>query len=248
ALPPNEVVRAFRDADEIALLGRGGEFWSRLIGDGRSRDQRHHSVGRGDGRAGSRGVGRESCGGGANGRRRRVVHVESATTGKFFKVYEGLGGSRGGGEAWSTSVRHPGGGDGTGDDGLEKEGREGRGAGSGGGGAGGFAEDEVRAAERLGIPVREVSLMRLNKGVEAGTLLVQGVLAGLTLASAYAMLLAESLESFVAAYEAQAGEIRRAMFFLCTLALMGTEDQLMQAKGKGEVWARLGWWGRLDLQ
>lgn len=43
--------------------------------------------------------------------------------------------------------------------------------------------------------------MRLNKGVEAGTLLVQGVLAGLTLASAYAMLLAESLESFVAAYE-----------------------------------------------
>ncbi|CAM9936116.1 unnamed protein product [Ectocarpus sp. 12 AP-2014] len=248
ALPPNEVVRAFRDADEIALLGRGGEFWSRLIGDGRSRDQRHHSVGRGDGRAGSRWVGRESRGGGANGRRRRVVHVESATTGKFFKVYEGLGGSRGGGEAWSTSVRHPGGGDGTGEDGLEKEGREGRGAGSGGGDAGGFAEDEVRAAERLGIPVREVSLMRLNKGVEAGTLLVQGVLAGLTLASAYAMLLAESLESFVAAYEAQAGEIRRAMFFLCTLALMGTEDQLMQAKGKGEVWARLGWWGRLDLQ
>lgn len=48
--------------------------------------------------------------------------------------------------------------------------------------------------------------------------------------------------------QAQAGEFRRAMFFLCTLALMGTEDQLMQAKGKGEVWARLGWWGRLDLQ
>lgn len=86
ALPPNEVVRAFRDADEIALLGRGGEFWSRLTGDGRSRDDRHHSVGRGDGRAGSRGVGRGSRGAGANGRRRRVVHVESATTGKFFKV------------------------------------------------------------------------------------------------------------------------------------------------------------------
>lgn len=48
--------------------------------------------------------------------------------------------------------------------------------------------------------------------------------------------------------QAQAGEIRRAMFFLCTLALMGNEDQLMQAKGKGEVWARLGWWGRLDMQ
>lgn len=48
--------------------------------------------------------------------------------------------------------------------------------------------------------------------------------------------------------QAQAGEFRRAMFILCTLALMGTEDQLMQAKGKGEVWARLGWWGRLDLR
>lgn len=29
----------------------------------------------------------------------------------------------------------------------------------GGGGAGGFAEDEVRAAERLGIPVREVGFV-----------------------------------------------------------------------------------------
>lgn len=48
--------------------------------------------------------------------------------------------------------------------------------------------------------------------------------------------------------QAQAGEFRRAMFVLCTLALMGTEDQLMQAKGKGDVWARLGWWGRLDLR
>lgn len=48
--------------------------------------------------------------------------------------------------------------------------------------------------------------------------------------------------------QAQAGEFRRAMFFLCTLALMGTEDQLMQAKSKGEVWARLGFWGRLDLR
>lgn len=48
--------------------------------------------------------------------------------------------------------------------------------------------------------------------------------------------------------QAQAGEFRRAMFILCTLALTGTEDQLIQAKGKGEVWAKLGWWGRLDLR
>lgn len=38
------------------------------------------------------------------------------------------------------------------------------------------------------------------------------------------------------------------MFFLCALALMGTEDQLIQARSKGEVWARLGFWGRLDLR
>lgn len=48
--------------------------------------------------------------------------------------------------------------------------------------------------------------------------------------------------------QAQAAEFRRAMFFLCTLALMGTEDQLMQAKSKPEVWARLGFWGRLELR
>lgn len=85
-----------------------------------------------------------------------TLNTQSAPLTAPIQVYEGLGGSRRGGEAWSTSVRHPGGGDGTGEDGLEKEGREGRGAGGGGGGAGGFAEDEVRAAERLGIPVREV--------------------------------------------------------------------------------------------
>ncbi|CAM9940307.1 unnamed protein product [Scytosiphon promiscuus] len=90
--------------------------------------------------------------------------------------------------------------------------------------------------------------MRLNKALEAAILLVQGALAGLTLASMYTMVLAESLESFVKTYQAQAGELRRAMFILCTLALTGTEDQLMQAKGKGEVWAKLGWWGRLDLR
>ena len=38
------------------------------------------------------------------------------------------------------------------------------------------------------------------------------------------------------------------MFVLCTLALMGTEDQLMQSKSKAEVWSRLGWWGRLELR
>lgn len=37
------------------------------------------------------------------------------------------------------------------------------------------------------------------------------------------------------------------MFILSTLALMGAQDQLMQVKGKGEVWARLGWWERLGL-
>lgn len=47
--------------------------------------------------------------------------------------------------------------------------------------------------------------MRLNKGLEAGVLLAQGVLAGLTLASIYTMALADSLESFVAAYEVRVG-------------------------------------------
>lgn len=87
ALPPNDVARAFRDAEDFALLGRGQEFWSRLMGDDHSRDQHHPRAGGGGGRAG---VGRVGKGGGpgvsANGRRRRVVHVESATTGKFFKV------------------------------------------------------------------------------------------------------------------------------------------------------------------
>lgn len=47
----------------------------------------------------------------------------------------------------------------------------------------------------------KVSLMRLNRGLEAGILLVQGVIAGMTLASMYTMALADSLESFVTAYE-----------------------------------------------
>lgn len=46
--------------------------------------------------------------------------------------------------------------------------------------------------------------MRLNRGLEVGILLVQGVIAGLTLASMYTMALADSLESFVAAYEVRA--------------------------------------------
>lgn len=90
ALPPNDVLRAFRDAEDFALLGRGGEFWSRLTGDDHSRDHHHPTVGAVGGRAGiartGRGGGRGGSGGGATGRRRRVVHIESATTGKFFKV------------------------------------------------------------------------------------------------------------------------------------------------------------------
>lgn len=43
--------------------------------------------------------------------------------------------------------------------------------------------------------------MRLNQGLEAGALLVQGVLAGLTLASVYIVFTAEDLESFIVAYE-----------------------------------------------
>lgn len=43
--------------------------------------------------------------------------------------------------------------------------------------------------------------MKLNKVLEAATLLVQGAVAGLTLASMYTIVLAESLESFVTSYE-----------------------------------------------
>lgn len=48
--------------------------------------------------------------------------------------------------------------------------------------------------------------------------------------------------------QAQSSEYRRAMFLLCTLALMGTEDQLIQAKDDRELWARLGWPKRLELR
>ncbi len=87
ALPPNDVARAFRDAEDFALLGRGLEFWSRLTGDDHGRDHHHPQSAAGGGRNGLGRVGKGGARGGCeNGRRRRVVYVESATTGKFFKV------------------------------------------------------------------------------------------------------------------------------------------------------------------
>ncbi|CAM9639840.1 unnamed protein product, partial [Hapterophycus canaliculatus] len=252
ALPPNDVSRAFRAAETFTAKDVGVGLWSRLTGDDGSRDHHHRHDGEGSALADVRRMGRGGSGGSTGGRRRRVVHVESATTGKFFKVYEALDGPSGSDGTWGAlglSSGHQVDSSDKGGGGGEKEARHSiRASGDGEGGGGGFAEDEIRVAERLGIPVREVTQMRLNKAVEAAILLVQGVLAGLTLASIYTMLLAESLESFLLAYEAQASEFRRAMFILCTLALTGTEDQLIQAKSKAEVWAKLGWWGRLDLQ
>lgn len=43
--------------------------------------------------------------------------------------------------------------------------------------------------------------MKLNQGAEVGTLLVQGVLAGLALASVYIAWTADDLESFITSYE-----------------------------------------------
>lgn len=80
ALPPNDVARAFREAENFAPVGRGAKFWAGMTG----ADGAHHP-----GRAGGvQGGGRGSSGrrGGAAVGRTRVVHVESATTGKFFKV------------------------------------------------------------------------------------------------------------------------------------------------------------------
>lgn len=113
ALPPNDVARAFRDAEDFALLGRSQKFWSRLTGGDHGRQDQHHPrAGGGGGRAG---VGRAGNGGGrgggASGRRRRVVHVESATTGKFFKVSRdkhGSWSSRGSTVVWNKhGVRRP---------------------------------------------------------------------------------------------------------------------------------------------
>lgn len=87
ALPPNDVLRAFRDAEDCAFLGGGVDLWSRLTGgsDYHSRDLHHPGSRSGTARTG-RGWGSGGSGGGTEGRRRHVVHVESATTGKFFKV------------------------------------------------------------------------------------------------------------------------------------------------------------------
>lgn len=54
---------------------------------------------------------------------------------------------------------------GKGESGRENEARDGIGSsgdGDGGDGGAGFAEDEIRAAERLGIPVREVRVVIQN--------------------------------------------------------------------------------------
>lgn len=50
----------------------------------------------------------------------------------------------------------------------------------------------------------KLSLLRFNNGLEAGVILVQGVLAGLTLASLYMLSMSTDLEDFVAAYEVRA--------------------------------------------
>lgn len=106
ALPPNDVLRAFRDAEDFALLGRGVELWSRLTGgsDDNSRGH-HHPGGRAETARTGRGWGRGGSGGDANGRRRRVVHVESATTGKFFKV-KGCSKTDGVVESWRKEINN----------------------------------------------------------------------------------------------------------------------------------------------
>lgn len=95
ALLPNDVARAFRNAEDFAQHGCGINIWSALTnnvggggsgggasGSGAIRGRR----GRDDGG----GVGGIS-GGGVHGQSKRVVHVESATTGTFFKVGRGRG-------------------------------------------------------------------------------------------------------------------------------------------------------------
>lgn len=80
ALPPNEVARAFREADDFSPVGRGAKFWAGMTGG----DGAHH-LGRAGGVQGAERAGSRRRGGATVGRT-RVVHVESATTGKFFKV------------------------------------------------------------------------------------------------------------------------------------------------------------------
>lgn len=87
AVAPNEVARAFRDAEILTQAGRSGRhFWSALTNEDDSgnrglskflpgaRGLEWRGPGHGDAKRGNR-------------RRKRVVHVESATTGTFFKVY-----------------------------------------------------------------------------------------------------------------------------------------------------------------
>lgn len=82
-----------------------------------------------------------------------------------IQVYEALDGSSGSGGTWgavgSSSGRRQGGsGGGKEETGETNEARDGvRASGDGDGGGGAFAEDETRAAERLGIPVREVQVV-----------------------------------------------------------------------------------------
>lgn len=92
-------------------------------------------------------------------------YVACVCTNPTGKVYEGVdgAGSRG---AWGMrgSGRRMGGGMG-GDGGDKGRGHgAGRGGGNGDGDVGGvdFAEDEVRAAERLGVPVREVRTCKIH--------------------------------------------------------------------------------------
>lgn len=80
ALTPNDVARAFREAENFAPVGRGAKFWAGATG----ADGAHHPGRAGGVQGGERGnSGRR---GGTTAGRTRVVHVESATTGKFFKV------------------------------------------------------------------------------------------------------------------------------------------------------------------
>ncbi|CAM9940239.1 unnamed protein product [Scytosiphon promiscuus] len=85
-LPPNEVSRAFLDAENFTVVDEGVGLWSRLTGDDGRRGHHQSHGGEGGAAVDMGGVVRGGGGGSAGGRRRRVVHVESATTGKFFKV------------------------------------------------------------------------------------------------------------------------------------------------------------------
>lgn len=88
ALPPNDVARAFREAQDFAPVGRGAKLWAGMTGvsDGAHHAGRAAAAGGGGFHGGVGGRGGSGRRGGATVGRTRVVHVESATTGKFFKV------------------------------------------------------------------------------------------------------------------------------------------------------------------